>query len=142
MTMEKKPLKKFEAPELEDQAVLFFEGLQQAADSGLKEIDQTYGGVTLGISLPPLGEGDRGIVYPLRAHSLTLPEARGSLCLKVAKQQPICRERLLEEAMTTEFLPFRTGVRPPNLSPGSFRPLLHQGICGGGIHYQPLSAFQ
>ena len=32
MTLEKKPLKEFEAPELEDQAVLFFEALQQAAD--------------------------------------------------------------------------------------------------------------
>ena len=103
MALDKKLLKDIEAPELEDQAVLFFESLQQAADSGVKKIDQAYGEVTLGITLPPLGEGDRGIVYPLRSHSLTLPEARGSLCLKVAKQQPVCRERLLEEAMTTDF---------------------------------------
>jgi len=103
MTLKKIPLKDFEVPELEDQAVLFFEALKLAADAGVKEVDQPYGGINLGITLPPLGEGDRGIVYPLRAHSLDLPEAKGPLCLKVAKQQPICRERLLEEAMTTAF---------------------------------------
>jgi CRP-like cAMP-binding protein len=103
MSLDKKLLKAIEAPELEDQAVIFFETLQQAADSGLKEIDQAYGGVTLGVGLPPLGEGDRGRVYHLPSHSLGLPEARGPLCLKVAKQQPVCRERLLEEAMTTDF---------------------------------------
>jgi CRP/FNR family transcriptional regulator, cyclic AMP receptor protein len=103
MALDKKLLKAIEAPELEVQAVAFFESLQQAADSGLKTLDQPYGEVTLGINLPPLGEGDRGIVYPLRSHSLSLPEAQGALCLKVAKQQPVCRERLLEEAITTEF---------------------------------------
>ena len=103
MALDKKLLKSIEAPELEEQAVIFFDALQQAADSGIKKIDQTYGGVHLGISLPPLGEGDRGIVYPLRSHSLSLSEAPGPLCLKVAKQQPVCRERLLEEAMTTDF---------------------------------------
>jgi CRP/FNR family transcriptional regulator, cyclic AMP receptor protein len=103
MSLDKKLLKSIEAPELEEQAVIFFDGLQQAADSGIKNIDQTYGGVHLGVSLPPLGEGDRGIVYPLRSHSLSLSEASGPLCLKVAKQQPVCRERLLEEAMTTDF---------------------------------------
>jgi CRP/FNR family transcriptional regulator, cyclic AMP receptor protein len=103
MALDEKLLKSIEAPELEEQAVIFFDALKQTADSGIKKIDQTYGGVTLGISLPPLGEGDRGIVYPLRSHSLSLSEAPGPLCLKVAKQQPVCRERLLEEAMTTDF---------------------------------------
>ena len=103
MALDKKLLKDIEAPELEVQAVAFFESLQQAADSGVKKVDQPYGQVTLGITLPPLGEGDRGIVYPLRSHSLPLPEAQVPLCLKVAKQQPVCRERLLEEAMTTDF---------------------------------------
>jgi CRP/FNR family cyclic AMP-dependent transcriptional regulator len=103
MALDKKLLKDIEAPELEVQAVAFFESLQQAADSGIKTVDQPYGQATLGITLPPLGEGDRGIVYPLRSHSLDLPQAQVPLCLKVAKQQPVCRERLLEEAMTTEF---------------------------------------
>ncbi|MEW6185797.1 MAG: cyclic nucleotide-binding domain-containing protein [Thermodesulfobacteriota bacterium] len=103
MSMDKKGLEDFEAPELEDQAVSFFETLQQTAESGLKVVEQEYGGVKLGLQLPPLGEGDRGIVYPLQAHSLNLPDAQGPLCLKVAKQQPVCRERLLEEAMTTDF---------------------------------------
>ncbi len=103
MALDKKLLKEIEAPELEVQAVAFFESLQQAADSGVKKVDQPYGQVTLGITLPPLGEGDRGIVYPLRHHSLPLPDPQVPLCLKVAKQQPVCRERLLEEAMTTDF---------------------------------------
>jgi CRP/FNR family cyclic AMP-dependent transcriptional regulator len=103
MALDKKLLKDIESPELEDQAVVFFESLQQAADSGVKKIDQAYGEVTLGITLPPLGEGDRGIVYPLRSHSLSQLETQVPLCLKVAKQQPVCRERLLEEAMTTDF---------------------------------------
>jgi CRP/FNR family transcriptional regulator, cyclic AMP receptor protein len=95
--------KDYEAPELEDQAVAFFETLQKAAEAGLQETESAYGDATLKIGLPPLGEGDRGIVYPLRSCSLSLPETQGTLCLKVAKQQPVCRERLLEEAMTTEF---------------------------------------
>jgi CRP/FNR family cyclic AMP-dependent transcriptional regulator len=103
MALNKKLLKDIETPELEVQAVAFFESLQQAADSGIKQVDQPYGPVTLGITLPPLGEGDRGIVYPLHSHSLALAEAQVPLCLKVAKQQPVCRERLLEEAMTTDF---------------------------------------
>jgi len=104
MTVEKNPRNEGEGPELEAQAVLFFEALQQAAAAGKKEIDVAYGGVDLGINLPPLGEGDRGIVYPLRSHSLALPDPpRHALCLKAAKQQPVCRERLLEEAMTTAF---------------------------------------
>jgi len=91
------------APELEGQAVQFFEALQEKASNGQKEAGAHYGPVDLTVGLPPLGEGDRGLVYPLRSHSLDLPGAHGKLCLKVAKQQPVCRERLLEEAMTTAF---------------------------------------
>lgn len=115
MTVEKNPLSDGEGPELEAQAVLFFEALQQAAAAGKKEADVAYGGVDLGINLPPLGEGDRGVVYPLRSHSLVLPEApRRALCLKAAKQQPVCRERLLEEAMTTAFF-LSEHVRVPQI---------------------------
>ncbi|MBI5586287.1 MAG: cyclic nucleotide-binding domain-containing protein [Deltaproteobacteria bacterium] len=96
-------LKDYEAPELEEQAVTFFEALQQAAARGLPTCSQPYGGLILSVGLPPLGEGDRGIVYPLQPQSLPLPAGLGPLCLKVAKQQPVCRERLLEEAMTTDF---------------------------------------
>jgi CRP/FNR family transcriptional regulator, cyclic AMP receptor protein len=103
MNQESQSLKDYEAPELEDQAVVFFEALHKAADAGHKETEVVYGDVNLKIALPPLGEGDRGIVYPLRSASLEMAGARGELCLKVAKQQPVCRERLLEEAMTTDF---------------------------------------
>ena len=79
------------------------QALQQAAAAGLRSIKQSYGGVTLSLGLPPLGEGDRGIVYPLQGDTTGLPPGLGPLCLKVAKQQPVCRERLIEEGMTTDF---------------------------------------
>jgi hypothetical protein len=115
MTAEKNHQTEGEGPELEAQAVLFFEALQQAPAAGVKQVDLAYGGVELGIALPPLGEGDRGIVYPLRSCSVAMPEAgHHTLCVKVAKQQPICRERLLEEAMTTAFF-LSENVRVPRI---------------------------
>jgi hypothetical protein len=91
------------ASELEKEAVQFFEAVQRAAESGAKSVSLTYRSARLEVGLPPLGEGDRGMVYPLRSHSLDLPAAQGKLCVKVAKQQPVCRERLLEERVTTDF---------------------------------------
>lgn len=94
------------APEpdpLEKEAVRFFEAVQRATDSRLKSVSIPFRSATLDIELPPLGEGDRGIVYPLRSHSLRLAPPQAKLCVKVAKQQPICRERLLEELKTTDF---------------------------------------
>ncbi|MHC1745275.1 MAG: Crp/Fnr family transcriptional regulator [Syntrophobacteraceae bacterium] len=91
------------APALEEEAVRFFETLHSAACSGTREVQVRYAGKELTVGLPPLGEGDRGLVYPLRGHFGDLSPATGPLCIKVAKQQPICRERLLEEAMTTDF---------------------------------------
>lgn len=88
---------------LEEAAVRLFEGLQQSSQAGQKEADVEYAGVRMTLALPPLGEGDRGVVYRLRSHSLDLGHAHGPLCVKVAKPQPICRERLLEETMTTDF---------------------------------------
>ena len=102
------------APELEEEAVRFFESLQSAAAAGLKAAEVDYGGVALTVGLPPLGEGDRGMVYPLKAFGAELPGATGPLCVKVAKQQPICRERLLEESMTTEFF-LAEGVAVPRI---------------------------
>jgi CRP/FNR family transcriptional regulator, cyclic AMP receptor protein len=102
------------APELEQEAVRFFEALQQAAAAGLKAAEVEYGGARLTVGLPPLGEGDRGMVYPLKAFGTALPGATGPLCVKVAKQQPICRERLLEESMTTEFF-LSEGVAVPRI---------------------------
>ncbi|MBP7864501.1 MAG: cyclic nucleotide-binding domain-containing protein [Acidobacteria bacterium] len=96
-------MKHLEAPELEEAAVEFFETVQEAAEAGKKSLTVTYGGAELTVGLPPLGEGDRGMVYHLPGHSLPIADPGKPLCLKVAKQQPICRERLLEEAMTTEF---------------------------------------
>ncbi|MBI4862753.1 MAG: cyclic nucleotide-binding domain-containing protein [Candidatus Riflebacteria bacterium] len=92
-----------EDPVLEAQAVTFFETVQQATREGQKTCSAVFRSVRLDLALPPLGEGDRGMVYPLRGHSLPLAEGHGLLCAKVAKQQAICRRRLLEETMTTEF---------------------------------------
>ncbi len=92
-----------ETSELEDAAVRLFGDLRQAAQAGPGDADVEYGGVLMTVSLPPLGEGDRGVVYRLRSHSLELGHPHGPLCVKVAKPQAICRERLLEETMTTDF---------------------------------------
>jgi CRP/FNR family transcriptional regulator, cyclic AMP receptor protein len=91
-----------EAAELEMQTVAFFESLHQKTVSGLKEADITYGDARMTLGLQPIGEGDRSLVYSLRSISLGLPDARGPLCLKVAKQQQICRDLLLQEGRTTE----------------------------------------
>ncbi|NWG00731.1 MAG: cyclic nucleotide-binding domain-containing protein [Thermoanaerobaculaceae bacterium] len=104
----------FAAPELEAQAVEFFAALQAAQERGEKRITRTYGGVTFTLALPPLGEGDRGMVYRLEHVSPPPPGVRGKLCLKVAKQQPVCRERLLEEQMTTDFF-LSEGVAVPRI---------------------------
>jgi CRP/FNR family transcriptional regulator, cyclic AMP receptor protein len=101
-------------PKREEEAVHFFEALQEKALAGNKEAQVPYGEIRLTVGLPPLGEGDRGLVYPLSAQSLELPTAQSKkLCLKVAKQQPVCRERLLEEAMTTEFFLSEQVAVPP-----------------------------
>lgn len=90
-------------PGLEEEAVRLFHDLHQAASAGATEAAVDYGGARFAVALPPLGEGDRGIVYHLRGCSLPLPPDPGPLCLKVAKLQAVCRERLLEEQMTTDF---------------------------------------
>jgi hypothetical protein len=113
MEAEEATLKQLAAPELEEQAVQFFGAVQEADAAGQTEAELTYSGVTLKVTLPPLGEGDRGIVYRLTRHSAPV-EATGALCLKVAKQQPICRERLLEELKTTEFF-LSEGVVVPRI---------------------------
>jgi CRP/FNR family cyclic AMP-dependent transcriptional regulator len=92
-----------EAPELEEEAIAFFDALSQASSAGLNEASLTYGSTRLTLELPPLGEGDRALVYPLRSLSVDLPDAPGKWCVKAAKQQPICRKRLLEEVVTTNF---------------------------------------
>lgn len=102
------------SPELEAEAAAFFEDLQRAQNAGLKEVDRPLGGAQFGLVLPPLGEGDRGMVYRLHSWSLMLPHAHGALCLKVAKQQPVCRERLLEEQMTTSFF-LAEGISVPRI---------------------------
>jgi CRP/FNR family transcriptional regulator, cyclic AMP receptor protein len=107
-------LAEWEAPALEQEAVQFFEALQNAANAGQKVTELSYGGVNVALGLPPLGEGDRGMVYHLKSTSLALPKASGPLCLKVAKQQPVCRERLLEEQMTTDFF-LAEGVAVPRI---------------------------
>ncbi len=101
-------------PELEQAAVRFFEAAHRGAAAGQKEVELVYGSAAFTLALPPLGEGDRGMVYRVRSHSLEVAEPHGELCLKVAKQQPICRERLLEETMTTDFF-LSEGVAVPRI---------------------------
>ncbi len=69
---------------LEDAAARLFEGLLQASRAGQKEADVEYGGARMTVVLPPLGEGDRGVVYRLRSHSLEVRHPHGPLCVKVA----------------------------------------------------------
>ncbi len=102
------------APELEGEADRFFRTLYEASESGAKETEVEYGGARFTLALPPLGEGDRGIVYDVRAHDLPIPSVPDRLCLKVAKQHPVCRERLLQEQMTTSFF-LAEGVRVPRI---------------------------
>ncbi len=91
------------AAALEEAAVRFFDTVQEAAAHGCSRVDVAYGGARFALTLPPLGEGDRGMVYGLASHSLDMPPAAGPLCVKVAKPQAVCRKRLFEEAMTTSF---------------------------------------
>jgi len=102
------------APELEAGAIAFFETAQQAATTGAKSLAVRYAGVDLDIVLPPLGEGDRGMVYRLRTPPPSVGPVTVPLCVKIAKQQPICRERLLEEQMTTDFF-LAEGVAVPRI---------------------------
>jgi CRP/FNR family transcriptional regulator, cyclic AMP receptor protein len=101
-----------DAPELEAEAVAFFESLQDAAASGQSKTRLDYGSLKLTLGLPPLGEGDRSLVYPLIQISGMDVKADGPLCIKVAKQAPICRQRLIEEKETTEYF-LSQGIRAP-----------------------------
>jgi hypothetical protein len=98
---------------LEQEAVHFFEALERADRDGHEVADMQYAGADLELELPPLGEGDRGMVYRLRSTPLGLGDL-GPLCMKVAKQQPVCRERLLEELKTTEFF-LSEGITVPRI---------------------------
>jgi len=92
-----------DAQDLGEDAVRFFEAVREAANAGHKEFDTEYAGVRMTLVLPPLGEGDRGVVYRLKSHSLDIGHPHDPICVKVAKPQPVCRQRLLEERMTTAF---------------------------------------
>jgi hypothetical protein len=103
-----------DAPELEEQAVAFFQTAERASAGHSPRVEVTYGPATFTLTLPPLGEGDRGMVYTIESHSLDIPAGLGPLCLKAAKPQPICRERLLEEMMTTDYF-LAEGVVVPRI---------------------------
>ncbi len=89
--------------ELDEDAKRFFAVTGAAGAAGSKQLEIDYAGTRFTLALPPLGEGDRGMVYEVLAHELPIPPVAGRLCVKVAKGQPFCRERLLEEEMTTAF---------------------------------------
>lgn len=103
-----------DTPELEAGAVAFFEATQQAMAQGVRELTVQVEAAKLAIELPPLGEGDRGIVYRVQVEGLPLPADHPPLVLKVAKQQAVCRERLLEEQMTTDYF-LAEGVSVPRI---------------------------
>ena len=103
-----------DSPELEEQAIAFFQAVELASAARRPRVDVTYGGATFTLTLPPLGEGDRGVVYTIESHSLDVPAGRGPICLKVAKPQPVCRELLLEEMMTTDYF-LTEGVVVPRI---------------------------
>ncbi len=102
------------APGLEESAASFFEAALAAAAAGREVVEHATDTNRLLLRLPPLGEGDRGMVYRIAEHDLALGADAGDLCLKVAKPQPVCRERLLEEARTTAFF-LEQGVRVPRI---------------------------
>jgi hypothetical protein len=103
-----------DSPELEEQAIVFFQAVELASAARSPRVDVTYGGATFTLTLPPLGEGDRGVVYTVESHSLDVPAGHGPLCLKIAKPQPVCRELLLEEMMTTDYF-LAEGVVVPRI---------------------------
>lgn len=88
---------------LEKEAFAFFQAVDQLARSGANSAMVSYGSVDLTLEVPPLGEGDRGLVYKVLSHSLDLTDTAQQLCVKVAKQQQYSRERLIEEIATTDF---------------------------------------
>jgi hypothetical protein len=102
-------------PGFQEEAAAFFHALEQAKDVGLKAAQIAYGGAEFTLQVPPVGEGDRGIVYKLPQHSLSLPKARGPLCLKVARPSPSVR-RLL--GADDDGLLLSEGVRVPVIIPG------------------------
>lgn len=104
----------FDAPELEAEAVAFFEALQEIVSAGHSQAHINYGSIEMTLGLPPLGEGDRSLVYPLVHAAAIAPATAGPLCIKVAKQAPICRQRLIEENRTTEFF-LSKGIRVPRI---------------------------
>ena len=102
------------SPALEEEAAAFFEAGMAAAAAGLGTVEHATDDARFQLRLPPLGEGDRGMVYRIVEHDLGLAAEVGDLCLKVAKPQPVCRERLLEEAHTTAFF-LEQDVRVPRI---------------------------
>jgi len=79
----------------------------------LEEVALNYDSAEFVLKIPPLGEGDKGLVYPVKSTSLNLPGATGRLCLKVAKQHQVCRNCLLEESRSTAFFLSEHVAVPP-----------------------------
>lgn len=100
--------------ELERAAADFLDAVRAATRGGATKIDVHYAGLLLKLALPPLGEGDRGIVFRLRRNPVGPSNPATPLVLKVAKEAAVCRERLLEESMTTDFF-LREGVVVPRI---------------------------
>jgi CRP/FNR family transcriptional regulator, cyclic AMP receptor protein len=89
--------------EIEKEAVAFFEDVERAGASGASEVQTRLGSIGMVLAIPPLGEGDNSLVYPIRALSLDLPLKPENLCVKVAKQLSMCRNGLIQEEATTRY---------------------------------------
>jgi CRP/FNR family transcriptional regulator, cyclic AMP receptor protein len=89
--------------EIEKEAVAFFEAVERAGASGAKEVPSWLGTISMVVAIPPLGEGDNSLVYPIKSVSLDLPVKPENLCVKVSKQLSMCRNGLIQEEATTRF---------------------------------------
>lgn len=100
--------------QMDREAIALFDALHQAADNRTVEASLTYGSLNLTLGVPPLGEGDRSLVFTVNAHSLNLPNLNANLCMKIAKAEWYSRECLLKESATTEFF-LSEGIAVPRI---------------------------
>ena len=73
MTPDVPDSRSLDAPELEEEALAFFQTVEAASKLNSPRIELACGPARFTLTLPPLGEGDRGIVYTLESQSLDLP---------------------------------------------------------------------
>jgi len=88
--------------EFEKEFVEFYQAMEDSIASGAEEVRAQFGSFGLVLGLPPLGEGDMSLVFPLKRAYPEMPADPLKLCVKVAKQYTLCRDCLIEEEATTK----------------------------------------